>query len=307
MSYSIFINLVEELVKNLPESNETQKLDLILDNGAFNGLYLYGMALYLKNLEAKGRIKINRISGSSIGSFIAILYLTDKLDISKSVFDKMRGCWKEHMNLYEWKEVIKNYIENELTMDIINSKINGRIFINYFNTKTCKETIKSVFDSKEELLDTLYKSSFIPILSNGDLAYNDCIDGFNPSLFDERTNEDNKCLFIHLLNLDKVRKVLNVSTDKNLSFRTIEGINEVHKFFLGDNQTMCSYINDWSAKQLFYFRCRQIIYYFIVYIIKLLIILKSYIPETVYDMPIYNLVSQISRNLFKDVVLKTCF
>ena len=64
MSHSIYTNLIEELIPNLPDHiGKPVELDLVLDNGAFNGLYLLGILLYLKVLESKGRIKIRRISG----------------------------------------------------------------------------------------------------------------------------------------------------------------------------------------------------------------------------------------------------
>ena len=61
MSYSIFCNLVDELIKNLPASNKIEEINLVLDNGAFNGLYLFGILIYLKKMESLKRIKINKI------------------------------------------------------------------------------------------------------------------------------------------------------------------------------------------------------------------------------------------------------
>ena len=64
MSHSIYTNLIEQLIPNLPEhTGEPIEFDLVLDNGAFNGLYLLGILLYLKVLESKDRIKVTRISG----------------------------------------------------------------------------------------------------------------------------------------------------------------------------------------------------------------------------------------------------
>lgn len=307
MSYSIFCNLVDELIKNLPASNKIEEINLVLDNGAFNGLYLFGILIYLKKMESLKRIKINKISGSSIGATFAVLYLIDKLDITESMFDKTRGCWKENCNLKTWRDILNTIANDMLTDDIINEKINDKVFLNYFDTVNCKEIIKSRFDSKNELIDTLYKSSFIPVLINGELSYDNCIDGFNPMLFDERTIEDNKCLFVHLLQADTILKSINVSNDKNPSFRAIEGINAIHKFFIGENQNLCSYVNEWSTKQLLYYRFRQIFYLMIVYLIKLLTVLKVYIPESFYEMPIINFGSQFIEKLYKDVMFKICF
>ena len=303
MSHSIYINLIEQLIPNLPEhTGEPIELDLVLDNGAFNGLYLLGILLYLKVLESKGRIKIRRISGSSIGSIYAVLYFNDMLHLTDKFFHEIRQYWKDNCNFSTWKEHI-----TVLCNDIDLTKINDRIFINYFDTSSCKEHILSNFASKDELIDTLSKSCFIPLLINGELTYKNCIDGFNPMLFNERTEEDRKVLFIHLFTIDRIHSSINVKNDKNITFRAIEGIYEVHKFFLNENQTLCSYVNDWNTRQLLTYRIRQILYYLVIYIINILIIIKTYIPESFYELPIWNLVSQLASKIHKDLMLQICF
>ena len=114
MSYSIFCNLVNELVKNLPSFNNTEEINLILDQGAFCGLYLFGILIYIKKLESLKRIKINKISGASIGSIFAVLYVIDKLDLTESIYDKMRCCWKDNCNLKLWKDILFSIVENSL-------------------------------------------------------------------------------------------------------------------------------------------------------------------------------------------------
>jgi len=307
MSYSICCNLVDELIKNLPATENIQEIDLILDNGAFNGLYLYGILIYLKKMESLNKLKIKRISGSSIGATLAALYLTDNIDLTDAIFDKARGCLKENFNLQEWREILTQVANQKLSLELMKEKINDRLFVNYFDTETCQEIVKSNFDTKEDLIDALYKSSFIPILINGELSYNNCIDGFNPMLFDERTSEDNKCLFVHLVQSEIIMKSINVSNDKNPSFRAVEGINSIHKFFIGENQKLCSYVNNWSSRQLLYYRLRQIFYFMIVYLIKLVTIIKMYIPDSLYSTPMYNFISQFVAKFYKDIMVKICF
>lgn len=307
MSHLIFCSLIDDLVENLPETIESQpkKINLVIDNGAFNGIYLYGVLLYLKKLESLNRIIIKKISGSSIGAILAFFYFIDELEYTQMVFTKMRECWKEKFDLNDWKNVIKNLIETKLDDDKIKNNLNEKLFINYFDTKDCKEIIKSTFESKEELFDTLYKTSFIPFLMNGELAYDNCIDGCNPMLFDDRTLQDNKCIFISLINPKIILNSIKISNDKNISYRAIEGINETHKFFLGEKQDLCSYLNDWSFKDLFIFRIRQIIYLGVIYLIHILIIIKSFIPLSLYDSPIWNFISDIVYKIYKDFLIKS--
>jgi predicted acylesterase/phospholipase RssA len=54
---------------------------LILDGGAFNGSYLIGALLFLKEMEKRNYICVDKISGCSVGSAIGLLYFLDKLDL----------------------------------------------------------------------------------------------------------------------------------------------------------------------------------------------------------------------------------
>ena len=69
---------VDKLIKNLPNQSKTcQKLDIVFDGGAFNGSYLVGAAYFLKSMESKSYIKIERKSACSVGSFVSLLYVAD--------------------------------------------------------------------------------------------------------------------------------------------------------------------------------------------------------------------------------------
>ena len=81
-------NYVNKLIDNLPNTFKNNKtplqIDLILDGGLFNGSYLVGALYFLKEMEKKNYIKINRISSCSIGSIIGFLYFIDYLNTSKA-------------------------------------------------------------------------------------------------------------------------------------------------------------------------------------------------------------------------------
>ena len=67
-------NFISKFIEDLPNSNKPLKLDIVFEGGLFNGSYLAGCLLYLKQLENNKFIKIHKISGCSIGSILAILY-----------------------------------------------------------------------------------------------------------------------------------------------------------------------------------------------------------------------------------------
>ena len=111
---------VQKLIENLPDDlkNRTKplKLDIVLDGGAFNGNYLVGALYFLKEMEKRKYIIIDRISGSSIGSFVGILYFIDKLENSGYVYGEIL-----HDIVYRLLKNIQINVENgfiyELTED----------------------------------------------------------------------------------------------------------------------------------------------------------------------------------------------
>jgi predicted acylesterase/phospholipase RssA len=99
---------VNKLIENLPEhlksTNSPLKLDVILDGGLFNGSYLVGCLYFLKEMEKRNYIKIERISGCSVGSIAAFLYFIDGLDLISDLYTSILNDFKKKHNL----EFIKN-------------------------------------------------------------------------------------------------------------------------------------------------------------------------------------------------------
>ena len=79
MTLKVFIN---SLIENIPEKNLPEELDLVLDGGAFNGMYMLGGLFYIKELEQREKIKVKRISGCSIGAMLGLLFILDKMDVA---------------------------------------------------------------------------------------------------------------------------------------------------------------------------------------------------------------------------------
>ena len=75
------IKLIDNLPDNIKNTKKPLQIDLVLDGGIFNGSYLVGALYFLKEMERRNYIKIDRISGCSIGSIVAFLYYIDGLDL----------------------------------------------------------------------------------------------------------------------------------------------------------------------------------------------------------------------------------
>jgi len=88
------IKLIENLPDDLKNSKTPLRLDLVLDGGVFNGSYLVGALYFLKEMEKRNYIKIERISGCSIGSVVAFLYYIDSLDSMTELYQKATNDFK---------------------------------------------------------------------------------------------------------------------------------------------------------------------------------------------------------------------
>ena len=103
---------INKLIENLPleikqnQTNKTpMKVDLILDGGLFNGSYLVGALYFIKEMEARKYIKVERISGCSIGSIVGFLYFIDALDELPSLYESLLVDFKKKCNF----NFIKNF------------------------------------------------------------------------------------------------------------------------------------------------------------------------------------------------------
>jgi predicted acylesterase/phospholipase RssA len=99
MNATYFSKICNILIDNLPNeyrlSTSPLELDLVLDGGVFNGSYLIGALLLLKEMEKCNYIKVKRISGCSIGSLAGLLYFIDSLDIIYIFYDEMVNHFKK--------------------------------------------------------------------------------------------------------------------------------------------------------------------------------------------------------------------
>ena len=132
---------VNKLIENLPIKDnikECQQIDIILDGGIFNGSYLVGGLYFIKEMEKRHYIKIDRISGCSIGSIVGFLYFIDSLDIMPTLYNIVNDEFKSTFSLTMLKN-LKKHLIGRIPNDICD-KINNKLFITYYNIKKNKKT-----------------------------------------------------------------------------------------------------------------------------------------------------------------------
>ena len=106
----MFKNYIRELIKNLPKRETPYQLDLVLEGGAFNGSYVVGILMFLKEMENAKLINIHRISGCSVGALLCLKYLMNDLESCMEEYRELRKCFKKHLNFANVKEMIERNV-----------------------------------------------------------------------------------------------------------------------------------------------------------------------------------------------------
>jgi hypothetical protein len=244
---------INNQINKIPKKQPLQ-IDLVFEGGLFNGSYQLGFLAYIKQMEKLQLIQIKRISGCSIGAFIALLYFLDvSLDeninfISNVIYKHA----KKHYNINIFDKAYKFYskwLPNNF-LDIIN----GKLFITYNDVSKNKQIVKSKYSSIEELFDVIRRSCSVPYIIDKTLFYNNkYVDGFYPYIF--KPKKDRKIINLNIVNLQKL-DFFTIKNENTNVRRVINGIIDTHAFFSRSSyffpvSNMCSYLDKWSAITIF--------------------------------------------------------
>ena len=297
------IKLIENLPDDIKNVNEPIKMDLVLDGGIFNGSYHVGALYFLKEMEKRKYIKIERISGCSVGSIVGFLYFIDSLDLMPKLYDLINKEFRQTYNLNLIKE-LKKHLSERIPNDIC-ERVNRKLFITYNNIKKGTKPVKSVYKNVDDIINTIIKSSYIPYLIDGNILYeNKYIDGITPFIFKER---EKKILYLDLFGSDKLGNLLNVKNEKSNYHRILSGLLDIHRFFIKQSNTpMCSYVNDWTYSNICFNYIKTLIEKICIYLIYVLIFIKKYFSDEFKETIIYKLLSKISYDIFIIILENYC-
>jgi len=300
---------VMKLIDNLPDDIKTVPepvvIDLVLDGGVFNGSYLVGALYFLKEMEKRKYIKIERISGCSIGSVVAFLYFIDRLDLMSDLYENVNKDFKKTYKLQIVKD-LKIHLGKHSPVDIC-KKVNGRLFINYNNVIKRKKIVKSVYKNVDDIINSIIHSCFLPFIVDGSLLHkNKYIDGLNPYIFDKEKNK--QILHLDLYGYDKLGYLLNVKNEKTNFHRILSGLLDIHSFFIKkSNTSMCSYVKNWSSLDICFNKIKTLVEMFIIYLVYAIIILKKNMSDDLKDSFIYKLFSKILYDVYVTLLENYCF
>lgn len=271
---------VDKLIENLPETSKNiGHIDLVLEGGLFNGSYLVGALYFLKEMEKRKYVVVDRISGCSIGAIIGFLYSIDALYIIIPLYRKLYDFFKDTMSLNLLTN-LKTYFKPVIEPDIC-SKVNNKLYICYHNIKKRKKIVKRTYKNVDDIFETIIKSCFCPYLVDHQISYKKkYIDGLNVYVFKQQPSK--KILYMDILSYDKITYTFNVKNEKTNFHRIMSGLLDIHLFFIkGSNTDMCSYVNDWNFMLRMNHNIKYIIEKIIVNSIYLIYYFKKYVYKNV--------------------------
>lgn len=299
---------VIKLIENLPDEIKTVKeplrMDVVLDGGVFNGSYLVGALYFLKEMEKRKYIKIERISGCSIGAIAGFLYYIDALDAITNLYDLLNTDFRNTYKLQLVKE-FKKHVQHKIPSDIL-ERVNNKLFISYNNIKKGTKPVKSNYRDVDDLIQAIIKSSYIPFLVDGNILYeNKYIDGITPYIFGKEPNK--KILYLDLYGYDKIGNLLNIKNEKSNFHRILSGLLDIHSFFIKQTATqMCSYVNEWNITNNGLNHCKCLIEKICIYLTYLLLFIKDKLPETFQNTVLYKILSKIVQDIFIIILENYC-
>ena len=309
---------IEKLIVNLPKHitkvKKPLKIDLVLDGGMFNGSYLIGGMYFLKEMERRNYIKIERISGCSIGSIMGFLYLIDSLHLAEELYSLFFNAFKEehHLNLLtNLHHLLKDYIPKNIC-----EKIKNRFYVTFYDMNICKKIIKHDYKNIDEIIDCLIRSCFVPIIVNGAILYKDkYMDGMNPYVFplindslkNKNNNSKRKILYLDLYGYDKFFNMICVKNEKTNIHRILSGMLDIHTFFIKQSNTqMCSYVNNWNIINKIHSSLKQKLERIFIFIICFILFIKKHLPLEYTENLLYKTLSNIGDDFYHNIISYCC-
>ena len=113
-------------------------------------------------------------------------------------------------------------------------------------------------------------------------------------------------MYISILGLLDLKGMFSVKKEKNNYGRLLTGALDIHNFILYNNSKFCSYVNDWKMNDFALLRIKQFIVKILVLIIIYLHLVGSFIYPFIQNTTIYNHLSPLIFNFYRDCLLFYC-
>jgi len=253
----VFKKQIGLMIDNLEKPPSLGDVNLVFEGGSLNGYYLLGVAMFLKELERRGAMRVMKVSGTSIGAYVAFHYLNNTLSTAYSHSLYAKQSFIERLNLSYFKEAVALDVSG---VDL--DTLNGRLFVTYYEViPERKRVVQSKYADVSDLRDALCSTAYLPVLMDGGMTFSrrggrQCIDGGLPFLFDEKT------LYVKLSGWNKLGNMFSHRGEKNGRGRVCEGIVSTYNFFLyGETGSdMCSWLSNWSVSDRIVYGLKEVFF-----------------------------------------------
>lgn len=271
-------NYIDSLTQNVVKEKLPSRINIVFDIGAFNGGFGAGVALYVKALENKGLTSIGKVSGCSIGAFLAIWFYLGCGEEHLKYTQKIYDSYRKKCNLAAYIKNIPEFVNSAFKNDDL-SALHGKVYLTYYDTKRNKRRVVTKFRHRRHLIDCMLRSSHVPYLSNGKSKWKGrYIDGMVPYMFTDTTIPS---LFVNLMTLCKITKALRIKNEQNVHYRILVGITDAHDFFVFGSSDMCSYINRWNLAKKCYIHFRLYLFLCVIHFMDCMMALKCNLPTSI--------------------------
>ena len=322
------------LIQNVDKTHLPKELNLIFDGGVFNCGFASGVALYIKTLEEANVIKINKISGCSAGSLIALWYITGCKESGIKYFENMMQSFKETLNFIELKNSLSVFVDelfsnananadadahahanananananadanadanaNAIKKNIDISMLDNKLFINYYDTSKNKKKVISKFTNKEHLIKCILRTCHVPYIIDGNSRCDEhYIDGIVPHIFNE-----GESLFIKLLTFNKLSRSFILKSEANIHFRLLSGVSDANDFFTTGKSDMCCYVSKRGYNDIILLRGREMSAYILFSMLDSMVFIKNSLSPVITESLMYNGLVNTSKSLLKDIL-----
>ena len=290
---------VDSLTKEINKNKISKEYDLIFDGGAFNGLMGQGVCLYIRSLMKIHKFKVVRVSGCSIGAFLATMFVSEIDYDLEEAFTTMISSFKKTLLLQQYHILLKKYIYTVFKSDDLHHLTN-KLYISYWDMKKRKQIIISKYKNRKYLIKVLIRSSHIPYISTNELKYKGrYIDGISPYVFREKIRPG---IFVSLVTRKLYSKALNIKNEYCTGPRILYGIMDANDFFEKGNSDMCSYISNWNIFMKLSLRLRELILCIIISWLEIFIYFKHNLPNWCINNLIIKGIINVCKQAYIDII-----
>ena len=299
----MFEKFVENLIKDIKPGEKIKEIDLVLGGGALNGLYMIGILTYIKELERKDILKVNKISGSSIGSLCGLLYFYDMLDYGTVMGDEVYKFYKLDHDLRCWNKLCDNLF------DLLKKKhyidLSNKLYINYTDLLEGKEIVKHQYNNLDDVKESIYRSSYIPIMIDGNVLYKDrYIDGIFPFIFKDYCNAYHISLSS---DISIIPNMFSIKDETTCATRVFKGIIDAHGYFNDNTYSNLIYkLSDWKIYDFIIYRVTKIIITILIYIPIMLYKFYNILPDNIKNSLPVNVIINNSIDIKNDFIKLFC-